>query len=285
MVTGATNGIGKVTARELAGKGAEVVIVSRTLTKLENTVSKIKSETGNQNVSYIQADLSSMDEVRQVAETFKASHNRLDVLVNNAGAYFNERRESADGYEMTLALNHLNYFLLTNLLLDVLKDTADAHGQARIVNVSSEAHRNTTVNFDDLQRHNKYSGFTVYGESKLMNILFTYEMDRRLQGTGVTVNALHPGFVNTGFAMNNDGIVKWLMSGIQALFAKSEEEGAQTSIYLAASPEVKGISGKYFADKQQKKSSDASYNLDAQKRLWQISEQLIGLTEPAAESA
>ena len=150
MVTGATNGIGKVTARELAGKGAEVVIVSRTLSKLENTVSKIKSETGNPNVSYIQADLSVMDEVRHVAETFKASHERLDVLVNNAGAYFNDRQESADGYEMTFALNHLSYFLLTNLLLDVLKDTADTHGEARIVNVSSEAHRNASINFDDL---------------------------------------------------------------------------------------------------------------------------------------
>jgi NAD(P)-dependent dehydrogenase (short-subunit alcohol dehydrogenase family) len=226
-----------------------------------------------------------MDEVRQVAEMFKASHERLDVLVNNAGAYFNNRQESVDGYEMTFALNHLSYFLLTNLLLDILRATADAHGDARIVNVSSEAHRNTTINFDDLQRTNSYSGFGVYGESKLMNILFTYELDRHLQDTDVSVNALHPGFVNTGFGMNNNGLIRWLLGGLQTLFAKSEEEGAQTSIYLASSPEVKGVSGKYFADKQLKKSSSASYDQDAQKRLWQISAELTGLSEPASESA
>lgn len=279
IVTGATNGIGEVTARELAGKGAEVVVISRTLRKLENTVNKIKSETGNQNVSYIQADLSSMAEVRRAAAEFKERHNRLDVLVNNAGAFFNERKESVDGYEMTFALNHLNYFLLTHELLDMLKQTADEQGDARIVNVSSNAHRGATISFDDLQREESYSGFRVYGESKLMNIMFTYELARRLEGTNVTTNALHPGFVNTGFGMNNDGFVKFILNGIQSLFAKSSEEGAQTNIYLASSPQVKGVSGKYFADKEQKASSKASHDVEAQKRLWRISEELTDITE------
>lgn len=278
VVTGATNGIGEVTALELARQGATVVIVSRTESKLENTVARIKSETGNDAVSYIQADLSSMDGVRSAAEQFLARFERLDVLVNNAGAYFNERYVTDDGYEMTFALNHLNYFLLTELLLDTLKQTAQTYGEARIVNVSSDAHQPASINFDDIQAEN-YSAFGRYGETKLMNVMFTYELARRLEGTNVTTNALHPGLVNTGFGMNNDGIAKVFLSALQWVFGKSPEEGAATNIYLASSPEVKGVTGKYWANKQQKSSNNASYDVDAQKKLWAISEELVGLSK------
>lgn len=277
IVTGATNGIGEITALELARQGAEVVVVSRSNAKLENTVNKIKSETGNQDVSYIQGDLSSLAEIRQVADEFLQTHNRLDVLVNNAGAYFSNRQESVDGNEMTFALNYLNYFLLTNLLLDVLKQTAQETGDARIVNVSSAAHSGSKVNFDDIQANNGYSGFGRYGESKLMNLLFTYELAQQLEGTNVTANALHPGFVNTGFGMNNGGWMSKILGVLQSVVAISPEKGAETNIYLASSPKVRGISGKYWDKKAQKKSSDASHDTQAQKRLWQISEDLVGM--------
>lgn len=280
IVTGATNGIGEITAIELARKGAEVVVISRSKSKLENTISKIKAETGNQNVSYIQADLSSLTDIRRAAEEFLETHTRLDVLVNNAGAFFNDRKESVDGNEMTFALNHLNYFLLTNLLLDTIKETAQETGDARIINVSSGAHTGGKVNFNDIQATNNYSGFGRYSESKLMNILFTYELARRLDTTNVTVNTLHPGFVNTGFGMNNGG---WLAKGlglIQSLVAISPEKGASTQIYLASSPEVKGITGKYWVDSKQKSSSSASHDVASQERLWQISEELVGMTSP-----
>ena len=280
IVTGSTNGIGEVTALELARKGAEVVLISRSQNKLENTVNTIKSETGNDKVSYIQADLSSIADIRSAAGQFLQSHNRLDVLLNNAGAYFSERKESVDGNEMTMALNHLNYFLLTNLLLDTLKETASETGEARIVNVSSSAHRSGSINFDDFQAQDGYNGFRRYGDSKLMNILFTYELARRLEGTGVTANALHPGFVNTGFGMNNGGLTKIALDLIQKLVALSPEKGAETNIYLAASPDVEGITGKYWDNKQQKASNSASHNFETQKRLWELSEELTGIRSP-----
>jgi len=279
IVTGATNGIGEITALEMARKGAEVIVVSRSQSKLENTVSRIKSETGNDKITWIQADLSSLADIRSAAEQFLQTHNRLDVLVNNAGAYFAERKESVDGNEMTLALNHLNYFLLTHLLLDTLKQTATEHGEARIVNVSSGAHFSGSVNFDDIQAHN-YAGLRRYGDTKLMNVLFTYELADRLEGTGVIANALHPGFVNTGFGMNNSGILTKLLGLVQNLVAISPEKGAETNIYLASSPEVKGITGKYWDSKQQKTSSDVSYDRAIQKGLWEVSEELTDIKVP-----
>ncbi|MGJ3238569.1 MAG: SDR family oxidoreductase [Anaerolineae bacterium] len=276
IVTGATNGIGEVTALELARQGAEVVIISRNPAKLERTVNKIQSETGNQQVSAIQADLASIADIRQAAEQFLQTHDRLDVLVNNAGAFFADRQESVDGNEMTLALNHLNYFLLTNLLLDTLKQTASTHGEARVVSVSSGAHNTGKINFDDFQAE-QYSGFGRYSDSKLMNVLFTYELARQLEGTGVTANVLHPGFVDTGFGLNNEVWWKGILNGLQNLFAISPEKGAETMIYLASSPEVTGITGKYWEKKQQKSSSKISYNTEIQKRLWQVSADLVGL--------
>ncbi|MBS1271346.1 MAG: Rhamnolipids biosynthesis 3-oxoacyl-[acyl-carrier-protein] reductase [Candidatus Marinimicrobia bacterium] len=272
LITGATSGIGWETARGLAGKGAEIIVVSRNEKKCEKSVAELKKISGDGNADYIVADLSAIDEVRAAAEQFQQKYDRLDVLINNAGAYFNHRQVSRDGYEMTLALNHLSYFLLTNLLLDALQQSAPA----RIVNVASDAHYGNEIDFDDLQRKESYSGYEVYGESKLMNILFTYELDRRLDDSEIMVNALHPGFVNSGFGMNNNIFVKGLLS-IAQLFGRSTRKGAETSVYLASSPEIDGVSGKYFFDKEPKKSSPASYDIDTAIRLWDISKELTGL--------
>jgi NAD(P)-dependent dehydrogenase (short-subunit alcohol dehydrogenase family) len=275
LVTGATNGIGEVSALELARMGAQVVVVSRSADKCATTVQNIQRTTGNQNVAYIAGDLSSLAGIRQVASTFLERYNRLDVLLNNAGGVFTSRQLSPDGYEMTFALNHLSYFLLTNLLLDTLKVTAKQHGEARVVNVSSGAHfgARNGINFDDLNRQKSYSSFGVYAETKLMNVLFTIELARRLANTGVTTNALHPGFVRTGFGKNNTSIVTAVFSALQ-VFALSPEKGAETSIYLASSPEVKNVTAKYFDKKKAVASSGASHDANAQQKLWRLSEEL-----------
>lgn len=272
MVTGATSGIGQVTARELARQGATVIVVGRSRERSEATVNRIKQQTDNPNVEYRLADLSVQKDIHQLAQEFKHKYQRLHVLVNNAGAIFLRRLESADGIEMTFALNHLNYFLLTHLLLDTLKASAPA----RIINVSSRAHaRVSGLNFDDLQNKRGY-GMNVYGQSKLMNVLFTYELARGLEGTGIMVNALHPGFVATRFATNN-GLLVRLARPVLDLFALSAEEGAQTMIYLATSPEVEGVTGKYFVKEKAVLSSPASYDEAAARRLWQISEKMTSL--------
>ncbi len=273
LVTGATNGIGKITAQELANKDATVVIVGRNAEKTQATASEIRSKSGNQAVEGLVADLSSLAQVRELAGEFKKKYTRLDVLVNNAGAIFARRQVTADGFEMTFAFNHLAYFLLTNLLLDLL----NASAPARIVIVSSAAHLNGPLDFDDLQSNRyRYGGFGAYGHSKLENVMFTYELARRLEGTGVTANALHPGTVNTGFGKNNGGVMNLAMKAF-AMFQISPEQGAQTSIYLASSPEVKGVSGQYFVNCKPARSSASSYDEEAQKRLWEISEQMTGL--------
>ncbi|MEO8609427.1 MAG: SDR family oxidoreductase [Chloroflexota bacterium] len=278
LITGATNGIGKVAAIALAKKGASLVIVGRNPAKTAETVAEIKAQSGNTTIESIIADLSSMAEVRKVAEAFKAKHARLDVLINNAGAIFGSRQETADGYEMTFAFNHLAYFLLTNLLLDTLKASAPS----RIVSVSSDAHTGGKVNFDDLNAKNGYgmAGMSAYSNSKLENIMFTYELARRLEGTGVTANVLHPGFVRTGFNKNNGGLMAFAMRIISP-FAITPEQGADTIIYLASSPEVEGITGKYWDKRKAVKSIDASYDVSAQQRLWTVSEELTGLKEKA----
>ena len=272
LVTGATAGVGKATARQLARQGATVVVVGRNREKSKATVNEIKQQTGNPNVESMLADLSVRKDIHQLAQEFKRKYPRLQVLVNNAGAIFLRRRESADGIEMTFALNHLNYFLLTNLLLDTLS----AGAPARIINVSSRAHaRVAGLNFDDLQNKRGY-GMNVYGQSKLMNVLFTYELARRLEGTRITVNALHPGFVATRFATNN-GVLARLARPWLDLFAISVEEGAQTMVYLATSPEVEGTTGKYFYRQQAIPSSPASYDEEAARRLWEVTATMTGL--------
>jgi retinol dehydrogenase 12 len=273
LVTGATAGIGEVTGCELARMGARVILVSRDPQRCADTVDRIQEETGNTAVEYIPADLSSLAQVRCLAEEILRRCDRLDVLVNNAGAMFMRRQESQDGIEMTWALNHLSYFLLTHLLLDLLKASAPA----RIVNVSSDAHRGAKINFGDLEAKRGYSGFPVYGQSKLANILFTFELARKLEGTGVTANALHPGFVATRFAKNNGLLVALGMGVVHRIFALSPEKGARTSLYLAASPEVEGITGEYFVKERAVRADPAAYDQAAAKRLWQVSAEQVGL--------
>jgi NAD(P)-dependent dehydrogenase (short-subunit alcohol dehydrogenase family) len=276
MVTGATDGIGKVTARELAKMGATVVAVGRNRAKGESVVNEIKA-LGGHNIEFMAADLSSMAEVRKLADDFKRKYDRLHVLVNNAGAIFTSRKQSIDGYEMTLALNHLNYFLLTHLLLDVLKTSIPS----RIVNVSSDAHTSGRLDFSDLQSQRFFNPMRVYGTSKLMNIMFTYELARRLEGTGVTANVLHPGLVRTQFGKNNGLLVRGIMIILQRLGGITVEQGAETMIYLASSPEVEGVTGKYFYKCKPMKTIPASYDEAAAKRLWEVSEQLTGTSTPA----
>lgn len=270
LITGATSGIGLVAARQLARRGGRLILVGRSSAKLATVAEQIKTQNNNTQVETITADLSTHAGVQQTAHEFKKRHPRLDVLLNNAGAIFSTRQLSADGLEMTFALNHLNYFHLTMLLLDALK----ASPAARVVNVSSDAHRGQALDFDNLQGEKSYSSFTAYGRSKLMNALFTYELARKLESSKVTANALHPGFVSTGFAMNNTGLLRWGVKLMQ-VFARSPEKGAETSIYLAASPKVEGVSGKYFSDCKAVDSDPASYDQAVAEKLWQVSLELI----------
>jgi retinol dehydrogenase 12 len=269
VVTGATSGIGLVTAETLARQGATLVVVGRNPERGAATVSRIQQETGNAAVELMVADLSAQAQVRRLASEIQHRFARLDVLVNNAGALFERRQLSQDGIEMTFALNHLAYFLFTNLLLDALKASASA----RIVNVSSEAHRRARLDFADLQGQHRYSGWRAYARSKLANILFTYELARRLEGTGIVANALHPGLVATNFGRNNRSLTAMLFRVLQ-LAAISPEEGAQTIIYLATSPEVEGSTGGYFVKQKAVRSSQVSYDRTAAERLWQVSAEL-----------
>lgn len=272
LVTGATSGIGLVTARALAHQGATVVLVGRNPERGAATISRIQQETGNPRVECLIADLSAQAQVRQLAGEFPRRFPRLDVLMNNAGAFFSRRGLSVDGLEMTLALNHLASFLLTQLLLDTLK----ASTSARIVNVSSDAHRGARFDFADPQGAHRYRGWRAYSQSKLANLLFTYELARRLAGTGITTNAVHPGFVATSFGHNNRGLYA-LCIKVAQLTALSPAQGAETLIYLATSPEVKGVTGMYFVKKRPVESAMASYDQAAAQRLWQLSAELTGL--------
>lgn len=271
VVTGATAGIGKVTAWELARSGATIVLVGRNSQKAKETVLEIQEDLhGNAKLDVIIGDLSSLKDILTVANVFKEKYHRLDVLVNNAGGFFSNRLESVDGYEMTLAFNHLNYFYLTNLLLDVILQTP----KARIVNVSSSAHFGGKANFSDLQRKKSYLGWRVYADSKLMNILFTRVLAKKLSGSHVTANSLHPGFVATNFG-HGSGISAWAIKIGQRFLAISPQAGARTSIFLATSPVVEGVSGKYFTRCQQRQPSMAAMDDKAANSLWEISEDLI----------
>jgi NAD(P)-dependent dehydrogenase (short-subunit alcohol dehydrogenase family) len=269
IVTGGTSGIGLETALELARLGAKVTIVSRNAEKCAAVAARIGSETGNP-VSWIAADLSTLEGIVQAAMSFKQQHTHLHILVNNAGGLFVKRILTGDGYEMTFALNHLNYFLLTNLLLDVLKASASA----RVVNVSSGLHINAGLDFGNLQGEKKYNGLDAYARSKLCNLLFTYELARRLEGTGVTANALHPGYVATNLAANNGLLVGTFAKLSGRLFGHKPQDGARTSVFLASGREVEGVTGKYFADCQAVESSALSYDRALAARLWQVSLEL-----------
>lgn len=270
LVTGATAGIGKVTATKLAAQMATLIITGRNQQKTAATAQQIKSESGNKLVHYLVADFSDLQQVRDLAATFKKQYTRLDVLVNNAGAFFNSRIRTPYEVEMTFLVNHLAPFLLTNLLLETIKSSAPA----RIVNVSSESHKQDKMNFDDLGFNRNYFGVMAYGRSKLANILFTYELARRLANSNVTVNALHPGFVATDIWKTNFSIfgpaLKWIVGKI----ALTPEQGADNSIYLASSSEVAGITGKYFNKREPVQSSPISNDEIVAQKLWEISERL-----------
>ena len=274
LVTGGTNGIGKSTAQDLARIGATVIIVGRDAQKTSRVVKEIRAASGNKNVGSILADLSSEQDVRRLAGEFKGKYSHLHVLINNAGAVFMQRQLSVDGIEMTFALNHLAGFLLTNLLLDTLKASAPA----RIINVSSGAHTTGKIEFDNLQAERGYSP-RVYENSKLANILFTMELARRLEGTGVTVNALHPGFTSTGFAKNNGKVIAALVSIFAPLVARSSAKGAETSIYLASSPSVEGITGKYFHNSRVLPAAPQATDMVVARKLWDVSAEMVHLTD------
>ena len=281
LITGGTNGIGKSTAQGLARLGATVVIVGRDVQKTAQVTEEIRSATGNENVDSLLADLSSQQAVRRLASDFKRKYSQLHVLLNNAGGTFTTRQLSVDGIEMTFALNHLAYFLLTNLLLDTL----EASAPARIINVSSDAHARGKIDFDNLQGERSYSSFGPYGNSKLANILFTTELARRLAGTGVTVNALHPGFTRTGFGKNNPGFFMKIMGVVVPLMARSPEKGAATSIYLASSPEVRSITGKYFVDCTVTQPAPQATDSAVAKKLWDVSTEMVHLADAVPQVA
>jgi retinol dehydrogenase 12 len=272
LVTGATSGIGWETARALAAQGATVALVGRDAVRTQKALDRIRESVPYAQLESYVVDLSSQEEVRRLAQEFQSRHDRLDVLVNNAGAVFPTRRVSVDGIEMTLALNHLAPFLLTNLLLDTLKASAPS----RVVTVSSGAHQGAKVNFDDLQLTYGYGMWRAYGRSKLMNLLFTRELARRLAGTGVTANALHPGFVSSNFG-KSEGPLWAAAFTVMRPFMISAEKGAQTAIYLASSPEVEDASGWYYVDCHPVTPSAEARDDATARRLWEVSEQLTGL--------
>lgn len=267
IVTGSTSGIGKETVFGLARLGATVVMIARNPELGNQTKADVVRETGNSNIDVLIADLASQQAIRHVADEFKSKYKTISLLINNAG-YAGPRVLTDDGIERTFAVNHLAYFLLTNLLLDVLKASAPA----RILNVSSEAHRNVTINFEDLQMENNYSGLRAYSVSKLCNVLFTYELARRLEGSSVTANALHPGFLSTGIFREAPAVVQFAVK----IIAGSPEKGAEAIIHLGTAPQLANVSGKYFSGKKEVRSAEQTYDREAAERLWKISEQMTG---------
>jgi len=270
LVTGATAGIGEAAALLLAKLGATVVGVGRNPSKIDNSTQMIKEKSGNPDIAFLKADLSSQKDVRELAQQYKNQYGRLDVLVNNAGATFAERQESIDGIEMTFALNHLGYFLLTNLLLDLLEKSAPA----RVINVSSSLHKMGKLDFKDIPFENGYSRSKAYQRTKLANIAFTYELARRLSNQSVTVNAMNPGLVATNVGNAAGGFTAIVKGIVDKIGAITPEEGARTIIYLASSPEVTGVSGRYFVKENSVPSSKITYDLEFCRRLWELSDSL-----------
>ncbi|MEM9774448.1 MAG: SDR family oxidoreductase [Chloroflexota bacterium] len=282
LITGATNGIGKEAARQIAKTGATVVVAGRNHQKLEQTVDEVKASSSNLKIEGLLADLSTLAGMQSLASQFLDRYDRLDVLLNNAGALFTERQVTPDGFEKTFALNHLSYFVVTNLLLDAL-----SHGQpARIINVASDVHLAGHMNFDDLHGESSYTPLGAYRQSKLGNVMFTYELAERLEGTQITVNALHPGVVQSGFGKNNKGVVgrvtSLVLGTLQRFQGVNVAAGADTPIYLSISPEVEGITGKYWYKRQPKASSAESRDAEQYKRLWAESLSMTQLMEVAS---
>jgi retinol dehydrogenase 14 len=281
LITGGTGGIGKATAVGLARLGARVGVVGRERRRADAAVADIRRETDSALVDWFVADMSSQAQVRALAAEVLDRYRRLDVLVNNVGGFWANHHTTADGLEHTFAVNHLASFLLTNLLFERLQSSAPA----RIVTVSSGAQAMGSIDFDDLQGERGYRGQRAYSLSKLANVMFTYELARRLAGTGVTATVLHPGVVRTGFSAEDPGRVLGRLTPIARLFMKTPEKGAATSVYLASSPEVGGVSGEYFVSNKPKRSSKRSYDTDVAARLWTVSARLVGLVNEKPGSA
>jgi NAD(P)-dependent dehydrogenase (short-subunit alcohol dehydrogenase family) len=270
IITGATSGIGEVAAIRLAQMGARIVFTARDKARGEATMARLRQAGPTADHTVHMADLSTLSEMKRVGAIL-AEEPRIDVLINNAGALFNKRQETLDGLEMTFAVNHMAYFVVTNLLLGRLK------AQSRVVTTASNAHRGAKLNFNDLQSRKTYLGFPVYAKSKLCNILFNRELAHRLAGSGITANALHPGFVATRFGDNSGGVMRTLLRVAKPIGAISPEEGAKTIIYLASSPEVAEISGEYFYECRVTTPTAEARNDEDARRLWEISERIAGI--------
>jgi retinol dehydrogenase-14 len=275
LITGATSGIGRATALDLARMGAHLAIIGRDRVRTEGAAREIHAA-GDGRVDLFIADLSSQSQVRDLAEELLQTLPRIHVLINNVGGYFDSRHVTADRLERTFALNHLAPFLLTSLLMEKLKQSASA----RVVTVSSNAQATGRIDFSDLQGERSYSGARAYSQSKLANVLFSYELARRLKGTSVTSNALHPGVASTSFGTDDPATVQRIFIPFLRPFMKSPTQGAVTSIHLASAPELEQVSGRYFANSHPKKSSGPSYVQATAARLWQVSADLVGLTTP-----
>jgi retinol dehydrogenase-12 len=273
VITGGTDGIGKAAAYELAVQGARLLIHGRDPEKGVRAVAELKARSGNAGIDFLQADFGSLAEVQGLAAAVRERTSRVDVLINNAGGFFARRVLSKDGYEMTFAVNHLAPFLLTHLLRDTLKSTP----LSRIVTTASAAHKGATLAFEDLQAAGKYSGFGCYGRSKLANILFTRALSKRLQGSGVTATCLHPGFVRTEIGRDIHSPFGRLIFGLMSRFARSPEKGAQTLVYLAASPQVQGASGGYYFDCRPIAPAPAAEDDGVAESLWQVSAHMVGM--------
>ncbi len=269
LITGATSGIGKETALALAKEGATIVFTARNSTKGEKVKHEIIDSSGNENIEAMYCDLAAMESIRDFADSFKNRYNELHVLINNAGIWETKRKESADGIELNFAVNHLAQFLITNLLLDLIKSSAPA----RIINLSSDAHKPAKLNFKDIEGKNSWSSFGSYAQSKLFNILFTKKLSRILEGSKVTVNCVHPGLVNTTLFNKMNKFIRYIFNP----FMISSKKGAQTTIFLATSDEVKNISGEYFKKKKIVSPSKAAKNIENAEWLWEISKRYTGL--------
>tara|TARA_B100000482_G_scaffold41338_1_gene26613 strand:+ start:94 stop:942 length:849 start_codon:yes stop_codon:yes gene_type:complete len=272
LITGATDGIGKEAAIELAKKGCNLILIGRSKEKGDKVVEEIRKVADSYvDIDYFVADLMLMKEVSRVADEVSRKYPKIDVLLNNVGAYFAFRDVTEEGFERTFALNHLGYFLMTKKLLPLVEKS----DYKRIVNVSSSAHYGIDFEFDNMNGEKNYSGFDVYKRSKLANVMFTYELAKRIEGTGITANCLHPGFVSTNFGKNNNFLWRNVIRVAMWLTAISVKDGAKTSIHLACSDEVKDITGRFFANSQIKKGSSKAKNEEHNRKLWELSEEFV----------
>lgn len=270
IVTGANSGIGKATCAALAKKGATIIVACRSKTRGEAALREVREQSGSNTLQLMLCDLGSLKSIEEFCREFKSRFHRLDVLINNAGVILPGRHLTADGFELQFGVNHLGHFLLTNRLLELLKSSAPA----RIINVTSGAHKIGKIHWDDINLEKNYTLWRAYAQSKLANILFTYELSDRLKGTGVTVNCLHPGAVATNMGINRETGFGTLVMRLLKPFFNSPSQGAETSIYLATASEVDGVTGKYFYRKQPVATSRRSYDKNLAKRLWELSERL-----------